>query len=281
LTAVVTRTSPQELQATLTGRAKNHADADDVKKKLAFMFQDSAFTSGNASIVVNAAKSNLQIDFTDRALSYSKTGFKEAAANDGSIDDSKPLKITLSGDMLTGEDGEDFVAAGKVTTNLDDVASGLTAVITRTSPTELSATLTGNATNHANANNVFLSGGFRYSMDILACIFFLLYVGYCRGCVRHLGEEPRAKFLMALVISIAVPLFAIPLFKYALLVPFPVEGGGIELMNIFWYSPVIRAIRRVTGPYILLLGIFLIFVAVIVGIYFKFMRHVKSSTEGI
>ena len=114
--------------------------------------------------------------------------FKEAAANDGSIDDSKPLKITLSGDTLTGEDGEDFVAAGKVTTNLDDVASGLTAFITRKSPTELTVTLTGNATTHSNAKDLFLKGGFRYSMDILVFIFFLLYVGYCRGCVRHLGE---------------------------------------------------------------------------------------------
>jgi len=271
LMPIVTHTSPTELQVKLTGNARRHANADDVKK-LTFTFQDAAFTSEKASIVVNAAKSNLQIDFTDLALSYSKKGFKETAANDGSIDDSKPLKITLSGDTLSGKDGEDFVAAGKLLTNIDEVAPGLTAVVTRTSPTELKVTLTGKATNHTNTNDVFMGGAFRYSMDILVFIFFLLYVGYCRSCVRNLGEEPRAKFLLALVISIAVPLFVVPLFKYALLVPFPVEGGGIEVMNIFWYSSAIKAIRKVTGPYLFLLGVFLIFVAIIVGIYYKFMR---------
>lgn len=279
LTALVTRTGPTELQVTLTGQAKKHADADDVKKKLAFIFQDEAFTSGDASIVVNAAKSNVEIDFTDLALSYSKRGFKEALTNDGSIDPAKPLKITLSGDTLTGEDGEDFVAAGKVKTNLDEAASGLTAVITRTSSADLELTLTNNATHHTNSNDLFLRGGFRYSIDILFFVFFLLYVWYCWSRIQKLGqEEPKAKFLMALVISIAVPLFTIPLFKYALLVPFPVEGGGIELMNIFWYSAAIKAIRKVTGPYLLLLGIFLIFVAIILAIYFKFMRKTEAAT---
>jgi hypothetical protein len=65
------------------------------------------------------------------------------------------------------------------------------------------------------------------------------------------------------------------LFKYALLVPFPVEGGFIELMNLFWYSPVIKAIRRITGRYLLLLGIDMVVVAIIVGIYFRFMRKAK------
>ena len=112
-------------------------------------------------------------------------------------------------------------------------------------------------------------------MDVLVFLFFLLYVHYCWKNIRPLAEEFHARYLMALVVSVAVPLFVIPLFKYALLVPFPVEGGGIEIMNIFWYSPLIRVIRRATGDYIFLVGVFLIFVVIITGIYFKFMRKAK------
>jgi hypothetical protein len=271
------RQSPTELHLTLTGQANSHANADDVKR-LSCVFQDSAFTSCDARIVVNAEKHKLKIVFTDLALSYSKSGFKEAAANDGTIDNSKPLIVTLSGDQFTGEDGQDLAAADKVRTNLDEVAPGLSAVATRLTPTEVEVTLKGAARQHTNANDVFMGGPFRYSMDILLLLFFLLYLWYCWTLVRGLpNEEARAKFLLAMVVSIAMPVFVVPLFKYALLVPFPVEGGGIEIMNLFWYAPAIRAIRRVIGRYLLLLGIDLIFVAIIVGIYFKFMRKPQQT----
>lgn len=275
LSAVFTRKSPTEIHVTLTGRARRHADSDDVKK-LAFTFRDTAFTSGNAGIVVNAKKESFQIDFTDLALTYSKKGFKEAVANDGTLDPAKPLKITLSGDLLTGADGEDFMTTNKVKTNLADVAPSLAAIVTRLNPNELEVTFTGAATRHANANDVFMNGAFRYSMDILLFVFFLLYVQYCwKRVQRASDEELKAKYVMSLVVSIAVPLFVVPLFKYALLVPFPVEGGGIEIMNILWYSPVIRGIRRTLGDYVFLLGVFMIFVAIITGIYFKFMRKAR------
>lgn len=278
LQAVFTRKSPTVLEITLLGNANKHANANDVRK-LGFIFQDTAFTLGDANIVVNAAKEKLQIDFNDQALKFSKKGFKEAAANDGTIENGKPLVITLTGDRFTGEDGEDFAAAGKLKTNFDDMAAGLTPVVIRTSPTELKVMLMDSAEQHANTNDVFIKGAFRYSMDILLFIFFLLYVWYCWRCVQKLGEEEaKAKFLLGFVVSIAVPIFIIPLFKYALLVPFPVEGGAMELMNLFWYSPAIRVLRKVLGRYLLLLGIDLIFVAIIGAIYFKFMRKATKST---
>ncbi|MCK9408914.1 MAG: T9SS type A sorting domain-containing protein, partial [Bacteroidetes bacterium] len=85
-------------------------------------------------------------------LSYSTSVFSEASANNGSINNSTPVTITLSNDALTGTNGDNFVSAGKVT--VSNLPSGLTAVVTRTSPTTVSVSLTGNASNHAAANSI-------------------------------------------------------------------------------------------------------------------------------
>ncbi|MFA6470066.1 MAG: LamG-like jellyroll fold domain-containing protein [Bacteroidota bacterium] len=63
LTAVVTRTSSTMLEITLTGNAAAHALADSVSN-LTFTFQNTAFTGGNASSVINYAKNDLHISFT-------------------------------------------------------------------------------------------------------------------------------------------------------------------------------------------------------------------------
>jgi hypothetical protein len=109
-------------------------------------------------------------------------------------------------------------------------------------------------------------------MDILLFVLYLLYLWYAW---RQLQDDADLKkqFSLTLLISFAVPLFTVPLFKYALLVPFPTEGGAIEIMNVFWYSPTIKAVRKITGPYLLLLGVFAIFVAIIVAIYLKLLRE--------
>jgi len=62
LTAVITKTNSLELTATLSGTAPNHSSADDVNN-LTFTFQNSAFSNGDASVVENAAKNDLQVNF--------------------------------------------------------------------------------------------------------------------------------------------------------------------------------------------------------------------------
>jgi uncharacterized delta-60 repeat protein len=86
------------------------------------------------------------------ALSYSSAEFFEAAVNDGTINNSSPVTITLSGDIFSGNTNDDFVAGGKV--SVSNLPSGLTAVVTRTSATTLQVTLTGNAAAHALENSV-------------------------------------------------------------------------------------------------------------------------------
>lgn len=124
--------------------------------------------------------------------------------------------------------------------------------------------------------NASLKNVYVYFSDVLVFIFYLFYLVYAWKQLHH-EAELKKKFSLTLLISFAVPLFVVPLFKYALLVPFPTEGGAIEIMNIFWYSPTVKAIRKITGPYILLSGIFLVFVAAIVVVYFKVLREPKEQ----
>ncbi|MEW6061494.1 MAG: LamG-like jellyroll fold domain-containing protein [Bacteroidota bacterium] len=86
-------------------------------------------------------------------LTYSSSTFNESAANIGTINNSTPIIIVLSGgDTFTGSNNDDFVAGGKIT--VTNLPSGLTAVAARVSAETLSVTITGAATNHASANSV-------------------------------------------------------------------------------------------------------------------------------
>jgi hypothetical protein len=152
LTASIVRASDTTLTMTLTGNAVEHNNADDVSN-LTVAFDDLAFAYGvDADEVAQASIATLAIDFAAPALTYSAATFDEAVANDGSIDNSTPITITLAGDTFTGSDSDDFVDGSKIV--VSNLSTGLTAVATRTSSTVLSVTLTGNATAHADANDV-------------------------------------------------------------------------------------------------------------------------------
>lgn len=149
-TAVANRDSATQITITLTGTADNHENANDISN-LTFTFQDSAFTLGDASVVLNYAKSDIAINFLDAyTLTYSGSTLNENVSNTGSI--TETLTLTLAGTTLTGSDLDDFVAAGKVT--VGNLPGGLTAVMTRDSSTQLTLSFSNNATNHADANDV-------------------------------------------------------------------------------------------------------------------------------
>ena len=80
-----------------------------------------------------------------------------------------------------------------------------------------------------------LNEGFAYFMDILVLLFLLAYVFYCWRLV-HQDKTMRRKFRITVIMAIVPSLILIPSFKYFLLVPLPVEGAFIELMNIVRYS---------------------------------------------
>ena len=152
ITALATKTRATMLSVVLTGSAASHAQVNDVSN-LTFTFSTSAFTSNSAGSVVNSVKNNLVVDFRDTAtLTYSSAAFNEAAANDGTIDNTTPMTITLANDTFTGINNDDFVAAEKIT--LTNLPAGFTAVVVRTNATVLTVTLTGTAALHANANDI-------------------------------------------------------------------------------------------------------------------------------
>ena len=84
------------------------------------------------------------------SISYGVNTFVESANNDGSI--ITAITITLVGDTFTGSNGDDFVAGSKAT--ISNVPTGLTAVMTRISDTTATLTLTSNATNHTNNEDI-------------------------------------------------------------------------------------------------------------------------------
>jgi hypothetical protein len=156
LTAMVTRVNSTNVSVTLAGLAAAHMAANAVTN-LTLAFLDGAFSGANAAAVIGSSNASLQITFLDPAtnvqLLYGAAGFGEAAAsNDGQIDNATPLTITLTNDVFTGANGDDFVAGGKVLVSNLPVA--LTAVVTRVDLRHLAVTLTGAAAAHNAVNNV-------------------------------------------------------------------------------------------------------------------------------
>ena len=150
ITFVAQQINSNMLNVAAVGAALHHNSSNSIAN-LTFTFTDAAFSNvvGGAAAVLNSTASSLQVQFIDPVLTWSGTNFIETVYNDGSI---MPLSIALVGDVLTGANGDDFVAASKVA--VSNVPSGLTAAITRTSPTNLIAALTGNARQHNAVNSV-------------------------------------------------------------------------------------------------------------------------------
>ncbi len=80
------------------------------------------------------------------SLAYTPESFREATANDGSLGNA--IAITLTNETFTA----DVVSGGQVTAS--NVPDGLTAAFTRDSDTRITFALTGNATSHADADNI-------------------------------------------------------------------------------------------------------------------------------
>jgi hypothetical protein len=134
---------------TFTGTAGAHTNAADVAN-LTITFLDGAFTDTTlAANVTDSSNNTGAIDFIDLGtgtLTYGSSTFTEAVSNNGAIGNS--ISMTLSGD--------NFAASLSVGSNVtvSNLPAGLTASITRDSATTATLTLTGNATAHANAQDI-------------------------------------------------------------------------------------------------------------------------------
>lgn len=94
------------------------------------------------------------VDYRETALGvfYSAGTFLETNVNNGAVSSATAVTITVLEDTFTGSNGNNFIADGKV--SISNVPSGLTAVVTRNSSTELALTFTGLASPNGNANDV-------------------------------------------------------------------------------------------------------------------------------
>jgi hypothetical protein len=99
-----------------------------------------AFALSNAKTLLFTPK------FTEPTLTYTPTVFDEVTANDGAI--GSTVTITLGGETFV----TDVVSGGYVTAS--NVPTGLTAVFTRNTDSRVTFSLTGNAVNHRNADDV-------------------------------------------------------------------------------------------------------------------------------
>ena len=145
LTAVVTRTGSNTATFTLTNTANDHEFADSIVN-LGLTFNDSAFTQGSAIRVTNSAKADFAIVYTQPTLTYDVAVINESQANDGSV--SETFTITLSDDTFIDDgdfgDGDEY--------NISNVPPGLTAEVTRNSPTQVTVSFTGTATSPHNTD---------------------------------------------------------------------------------------------------------------------------------
>ena len=151
LSATVVRDSAQQATLSLHGLAGVH-DSGATVTNLTVTFLDAAFSGGGAAGVSNATVSNLQIIFHDPpVVTVAPPGFTEAAANNGSI--AGTVTLTLTGDTFAASavftNGIHFSVAG--------VPEGLSVALSRSSSTQLVASLTGSAGAHAASNSTTLT----------------------------------------------------------------------------------------------------------------------------
>ncbi len=118
-------------------------------KTVSFGIQSSVTSAGADYLIgTRSAAVTVQQDTTPTIV-YAGS-FTEAAANDGTVTGS--VTATLTGDTFAAGTGTGGTTAAGVTAS--NVPVGLTAVLTRTSDRVVTLTLTGNATNHADGNDV-------------------------------------------------------------------------------------------------------------------------------
>lgn len=80
-----------------------------------------------------------------------------------------------------------------------------------------------------------LQHSFRYTTDILTLLFIVAYGVYAWVKTRSV-EALHRKYRISFTVSLLVPLILVPVFKFFLLIPLPVEGGIIGLMSLVRYA---------------------------------------------
>ena len=76
---------------------------------------------------------------------------------------------------------------------------------------------------------------YMFATDIVALLAVVGVCVYARALARG-SELNKKRFRIGLIVSLVTPLILTPVFRFALLVPFPREGGIVQLMQLIYYS---------------------------------------------
>jgi hypothetical protein len=76
---------------------------------------------------------------------------------------------------------------------------------------------------------------FPYGIDVLLLLLIIAFWLYTRLVVRA-DRRLVARLRTTIIVSVAVPLILVPIFKFGLLVPLPHEGGIIGIMSLLRYA---------------------------------------------
>ncbi|MFH2095419.1 MAG: fibronectin type III domain-containing protein, partial [Bacteroidota bacterium] len=151
LTVEVNVLTDTTAEISLTGNALSHLNVDDIGN-LTIVFTDAAYGDLPSVYVSGNGQTAITVDFFDApppTMTWDMTTFNEAVANDGSVTDI--LTLALYSETFV-------VSAGTMTENTHfttaNVPTGLTVEITATGPATAEIALTGNALNHADADDV-------------------------------------------------------------------------------------------------------------------------------
>jgi hypothetical protein len=153
LSAVATVTNGTTVSVTLTNRAAVHEAVNSIQN-LGLTFADTAFSMRCGWDVTGYSQTNLAVSFTNTpSLGYSGVSFTERSANDGQIDNTSPVVITLANATFTGTLNEDF-ATNSLKLLVVGLPSTLTGQVLRVNSTQLEVRVLGTAIPNNSANNI-------------------------------------------------------------------------------------------------------------------------------
>ena len=153
LVAVATLTDSATVSLVLTNTALAHEAAHSFSN-LSLRFTDAAFTLGQATDVLGYQVTNAVMTFSNTpSLGFSKLAFAETIANDGSLDNTSPLWVTLTNAVFAGTQGENL-AADSLKLQVPLLPAGLSVEAIQTNSTQVVVRLLGKATQNDIANNL-------------------------------------------------------------------------------------------------------------------------------
>jgi len=193
-----------------TGAALNHQNLDDIAADLSFSFTDAAFTSGDASNIINSGSAspfsfNVTFDFTDNiSMTYTAGDYVETSLNIGELDNSNPLTISLADDITTGTFSTSSGVLPSDLYDIDRVPAGLLPILTIDSTGTLGTlTFSGSAVEHQSSNNVVgfpirfydqaFTGG---DSEIIVNSGFRMGSKYMAEATIDFDENPRLKYVV-------------------------------------------------------------------------------------